>query len=349
VTVVALREFALDLATPLSTAAGDVEVREGLLVRVDLDGTPGVGEATPLSGWTESPADCRAALERAREEGTAPGPDAPAARHAVTLAYRDAVARRRGESVAGSLARGDPAGSVPVNATVGDGDAAETVAAAETAVDAGYRALKLKVGARGVEADVERVRAVAEAVRGRGDGHEDESVALRADANGAWDREAATRGLAALSGLVEYVEQPLPAGDLAGHAALRGVGAPVALDESLTRYGVGDALAAGAADALVLKPMALGGPSRALAAGRAAAAAGVDPVVTTTVDAAVARAGAVHVAAALPNGGERAHGLATAGLLASDLVADPTPVEDGRVAVPEGPGLAGDALDGLLG
>ncbi|WP_435064815.1 mandelate racemase/muconate lactonizing enzyme family protein [Halobaculum sp. EA56] len=369
-TVVALRGFALDLTAPLSTAAGDIAAREGLLVRVDLGGTPGVGEATPLPGWTESLADCRAALERARDEGTPPGPGTPAARHAVTLAYRDAVARRRGESVAASLARdGDAPASVPVNATVGDAGVEGTVAAAERAVGAGYRTLKLKVGARPVAEDVRRVRAVADAVvGGRGDGGSGrETVRLRADANGAWDRAEAREALASLAGLVEYVEQPLPAADLAGHAALRGVGAPVALDESLTRYGVGDALAAGAADAVVLKPMALGGPSRALAVGRAAAHAGVAPVVTTTVDAAVARTAAVHVVAALPDGDEStggadeddgagdegypdvAHGLATGDLLAADLIdEDPVPVEDGRIAVPPGAGLAGDAFDDLL-
>ncbi|MCO8268911.1 o-succinylbenzoate synthase, partial [Haloferax sp. AB510] len=57
-----LREFAVDLRTPLSTASGDIERREGLLVAVDVAGETGVGEATPLPGWTESLADCRDAL-----------------------------------------------------------------------------------------------------------------------------------------------------------------------------------------------------------------------------------------------------------------------------------------------
>ncbi|WP_348608870.1 mandelate racemase/muconate lactonizing enzyme family protein [Halobaculum rarum] len=344
--VVALREFALDLAAPLSTAAGDIETRAGLLVRVDLGDTTGVGEAAPLPGWTESVAACRAALERARDEGTPPGPETPAARHAVTLAYRDAFARRAGCSVAASLARDTPAASVPANATVGDASPVDTVAAAKTAVDAGYRTVKLKVGARDLNEDIERIRAVAGAVDDRVPG--DDAVALRADANGAWDREPAREALAAFDGLVEYVEQPLPADDLTGHAALRGVGAPIALDESLARYGIREVIAAGAADTVVLKPMALAGPSRALAAGRAAAHVGIDPVVTTTIDAAVARTAAVHVAAALPGGSERAHGLATGDLLAADLVdEDPVPVENGRIAVPAGPGLAGDAFDGL--
>lgn len=361
-TVVALRPFALDLASPLSTAGGDIETREGLLVRVDLGDATGVGEATPLPGWTESPTECRTALERARDEGTQPGPEAPAARHGVTLAYRDAFAQRSGHSVAATLARkragaadgdddGIAAASVPVNATVGDGCVGDTVAAAKAAVDSGYRTAKLKVGARAVDEDIERVRAVADAVAA-GDGDEDagdRALALRVDANGAWDRPTGRRALADLEGIVEYVEQPLPADDLAGHAALRGVGAPVALDESLTQYRIGEVIAAGAADAVVLKPMALGGPSRALAAGRAAAQAGIDPVVTTTIDAAVARTAAAHVAAALPDGDERAHGLATADLLAGDVVVeDPVPVLDGRIAVPSGPGLAGRAFDSLV-
>jgi o-succinylbenzoate synthase len=359
VTVAALRPFAFDLASPLSTAAGDIETREGLLVRVDPGDATGVGEATPLPGWTESPAECRAALERARDEGTQPGPETPAARHGVTLAYRDAFARRAGRSVAASLARdragtatGDDHGSaatVPANATVGDGRVGDTVAAAEAAVDSGYRTVKLKVGARAVDEDIERVRAVADAVAAGNEDAGDRKLALRVDANGAWDRPTAQRALADLEGLVEYVEQPLPADDIAGHAALRGVGAPVALDESLTRYGIGGVIAAGAADAVVLKPMALGGPSRALAAGRAAAQAGIDPVVTTTIDAAVARTAAVHVAAALPGGDERAHGLATAGLLAGDVVAeDPVPVLDGRIVVPSASGLASDAFDSVV-
>jgi L-alanine-DL-glutamate epimerase-like enolase superfamily enzyme len=120
---------------------------------------------------------------------------------------------------------------------------------------------------------------------------------------------------------------------------------PIALDETLARRDLDAVLAAEAADAVVLKPMALGGPDRALAAAATALAAGVEPVITTTIDAVVARTAAVHVAAALPD--PAPCGLATASLLADDLAADPCPVTGGAVRVPDGPGLAGDAFDGL--
>ncbi|MFB6092923.1 MAG: mandelate racemase/muconate lactonizing enzyme family protein [Haloquadratum sp.] len=345
--------FALRLNAPLDTAAGRIERREGFLVRVERDGVVGLGEATPLPGWTESRAACQTALASARDEatGTSGGDEptdrpatssvadaAPAARHGIELANADAGARAAEESLAEHLADGSPAATVAVNATVGDGTVSETADATRKAVEAGYDAVKVKVGARDPAVDERRLRRVRDVA---GDG-----VELRADANGAWDRTTAERLLEVAAGLdVAYVEQPLSADDLEGHAALRGRGVDVALDESLAAVRPETALDAAAADVLVCKPMVLGGPVRTRDVARRAAARGVDTVVTTTIDAVVARVGALHVAAALP--ADRACGLATGSRLASDLAPDPAPVEAGRVAVPDGPGLAGDAFDDL--
>ncbi|ESS03501.1 MAG: L-alanine-DL-glutamate epimerase related enzymes of enolase superfamily, partial [uncultured archaeon A07HR67] len=174
------------------------------------------------------------------------------------------------------------------------------------------------------------------------------AVDLRADANGAWDRATARRALDRLAPLdLAYVEQPLPAADLAGTARLRAeTTVPIALDESLAERSVETVLGADAADVVVIKPMALGGPDRALAVACRAREAGVDPVITTTIDAVVARTAAVHVASAVPD--VPACGLATADLLAEALAPDPCPVSDGRIEVPAGPGLAGGAFDELV-
>jgi L-alanine-DL-glutamate epimerase-like enolase superfamily enzyme len=214
--------------------------------------------------------------------------------------------------------------------------------------------VKLKIGARTLTADLERVAAVRAALP---------DTELRADANGAWTPTVARRALSQVATHdLAYVEQPLPAAgsdgnatddeaaDLAAHAALRGAGTgtPIALDESLAHHPVERVLDSGAADVLVLKPMALGGPDRALAAARTARRAGVTPVVTTTIDGAVARAAAVHVAAAIPK--VPPCGLATGDRLAADLLdPDPVPVSAGAIRVPTGPGALGatarDAAD----
>ena len=360
------RPFAVDLTSPLGTARGEITAREGFLVEVgpeDGAAATGLGEAAPLPGWTESPSACESALREVRDEdGSLPDgaldrldpAETPAARHRLALALADAAARDEGRSLAARLAAESdlpaPADAVPVNATVGDGDPETTAAAAVRAVDAGFDCLKVKIGARSLDADAERLRAVREAV---GDG-----TALRADANGAWDPSTARDALDRLAPLdLAYVEQPLPADDLEGAATLRSgqhdpaaagsdPSVPIALDESLPRRGLDAVLDAGAADVVVLKPMALGGPDRALAAAATARAAGVDPVVTTTIDAVVARTAAVHVAAAIPE--VAPCGLATASLLADDLAPDPCRIADGEVPVPDTPGLAGDAFDGLF-
>ena len=332
-------EFSLPLTSPLDTARGPIEHREGLLLRIQDDGDVGLGEATPLPGWTESPSECRAALADLDDVLTDPEralaglDDRPAARHAVALALADLRACRADVPLYRHLAVGDDAGrvdSVPVNATVGDATQDETVAAAEDAVAAGFECLKVKVGARPVDEDVARLRAVRDAVG--------PDAELRADANGAWSREQARDAFAALEDVdVAYVEQPLPADDLGGLADLRGGAVCVAADESLATRSPSAVLDAGAADVLVCKPMALGGPDRTVAAARQARERGVEPVVTTTVDAVVARTAAIHVAAAIP--ARPACGLATAELLERDLGPDRARVVDGRVSVPQTPGL----------
>jgi o-succinylbenzoate synthase len=319
--------FSLPLAEPLETARGRIERREGFLLRVD----GGLGEATPLPGWTESLADCRGALGRAAE-GAVLGDETPAARHGVALARADARAREAGVPLCEHLAD-DPRDAVAVNATVGDHSPAETAERVRQAAERGFGTVKLKVGARAPAADLERVRAARDGA----------DVTLRVDANGAWEYETARRTCDALAGLVEYVEQPTPAADLDALADLRAaVAVPVAADEALAAHGPGAVLDREAADRLVLKPMALGGVGRARTVAERALAAGVDCVVSTTVDAVVARTAAIHLAATLP---ETAHGLATADLLAADLGRDPAPVTDGEITIPDRPGLGIDPAE----
>ena len=185
--------FSLPLTSPLATANGRIEAREGVVVTYDHRGETGVGEATPLPGWTESLPDCRAALDGAADAEATGGHTAamlelaadsvPAARHGFVTALLDADARADGVPLYRWFDADRHCEAVPVNATVGDGDPDATADAVDNAVEKGFDCCKLKVGARSVDADIERVRAVRERV---GD-----ETTLRADANGAWDREQA--------------------------------------------------------------------------------------------------------------------------------------------------------------
>ena len=317
-----VRPFALDLHEPLVTAAGEISVRSGFLVTVDDGGERGVGEACPLAGWTEPYDECRTALTGATPADADSLP--PAARHGVALARLDAGARAEGIPLYRHLGRDARVETLPVNATVGDADPATTRERVTDAVTDGYGCVKLKIANRPLDADLDRIRAARDAAP---------DVDIRLDANGGWTRDTATLAFERLEPFdISYVEQPLSAGDLDGLAALPDTGVDVALDESLYEHGIDAALNADI-DWLVLKPMALGGPDAAVELAGLARGAGVDPVVTTTIDGPIARTAAVHVAAAIPD--VSACGLATGSLLATDSLPDPAPVDDGVVAVPQ--------------
>ena len=334
------QQFSCRLQSPLQTADGTIGRREGFLLRVSDGERFGLGEATPLEGWTESLEDCENALARART-AIESGPNAAleavdataAARHGVALALADLAAKRDANPLYRDLGALERVPRVPVNATIGDGSPTESADAARAAVDAGYECCKVKVGRSDVDADVERLRAVRDAVG--------PSVELRADVNGAWTFDEARRALDSLEDVdLAVLEQPLPAGALEGHAELRGTDVEVALDEGLLEHGVDAILEAEAADAVVLKPMALGGVDVARRVAAWLGEGGCAAIVSTTIDAVVARTAAVHLAASIPN--VRASGVATGSLLAHDLGRDPVFIDRGTAVVPQTKGIGVD-------
>ena len=222
--------------------------------------------------------------------------------------------------------------AVPVNATIGARAPEDIRTAGARARTDGYPAVKLKVGVEEtLEAERLRVAAAREAL-----GPE---VRLRLDANGAWTVAEALAMLAVLERYdLEWVEQPVA--DVAGLAAVRReTRVRIAADES-----VGDAasaralLQADAADLLILKPMSLGGLRPAAEIAQFARSAGAAAVITTTIDAGIGTAAALQLAATLPAPAP-ACGIATASLLAADLVRRSPLIEEGTMRLPEAPGL----------
>ncbi len=262
-----------------------------------------------------------------------------AVRAGAEAAVLDLRGRAIGRPIRDLLGPGGRA-DVAVNGLVAAGtpEAAARDAAALIAI--GYRSLKLKVGRERTLGElVERVAAVRSAIG--------PDVQLRLDANGVWSEAQAIRSLRALGEVEpEYVEQPIAPrlGRVALARVRRASQVPIAADESVTGpIAAARLVREGAVDLLIVKPARVGGPGVGLEIAAGAAAHGVGIVVSTMFETGIGLLGALHVAAALP-GPDRAHGLGTADLLVSDLLAGRQRVADGRLAVPTGPGL-GVALD----
>lgn len=330
----------LKLRRPLQTSYGQLREREAICVRLtDADGVSGYGEAAPLAPYDGVSAQrallalerYAAVLEELPEGGPLTRPleacraadELPQALAAIDLALWDRAGKIRGLPVCRLLVD-DPAAKVNVNATLAATDRAGAAREAEVAAQQGFGCIKMKVG---VGDDAGRVAAVRAAV-----GPE---IALRLDANGAWDPEQAVRSIDALAPAgLELVEEPCH-GLQAIRAVRERVPVRISIDETASEPG---ALGAGVADAVCLKISRCGGISGLLAAATLVRAVGGEPYLASTYDGPLGIAAAVHAAAALSARGPLpACGLATLSMFEGPD--DQLAARKGQIFTPEEPGL----------
>ena len=342
-----LRPFRLALRSAYVAGKVSVRFRAGFLVSLTAGGCTGWGEASPLPGWSRTTLlQTEAALRRGLHDMESPGnsaaravlaslQEAPHARAGIAGAWFDLRARQAGRTLAEFLSTDSgaaPASSVTVNGLVPAAAPLGVEQAARAAAEAGFAAVKLKVGAAEPPLDIDRIRA---ARAGMGPGLE-----LRLDANGAWDESTALDVLGRVQDCdIAFCEEPVN-----GIEAIAAVGkrsaVPVAVDESVRSEADAERALALGVRIVVVKPQALGGPDVALAIAARAREAGASVVVTSFLDSTVGLAHALHVAACVDSTSARppAHGLATASLLAQDVV-EPLPVVSGAMRLPLSPGL----------
>lgn len=182
--------------------------------------------------------------------------------------------------------------------TIGIAPLEEMVAAAKAKVAAGFTALKIKLGVGSLAADLERVQAIAAAVG--------PAVRLRLDANQAWTPKAAMTAAAQLAELrlpIDFIEQPVAAGDLAGLAAVtRASAIPIMADECVHTFADAQAVvAAHAADYVNIKLMKTGGLSTAVKIDDLCAANGIGCMLGCMIESQVSLAAAVAFTASHPN------------------------------------------------
>ncbi|MDD3180562.1 MAG: o-succinylbenzoate synthase [Opitutaceae bacterium] len=212
------KTYRLPLPTPLRTAHGCWNVREGIIVRLEDEiGRVGYGEVAPIPWFgTES-------LEEAdricRELGDS-----------VTDEILDAVPQRFGcvrFALAAARDRGAspfPERRLPVAALLPPGRAGLKKLPKKLA--AGFLAFKWKVGVGEVNSEIAMMDDLLAMMPASG--------RLRLDANGAWSHRLAARWCERCVGRpIEFIEQPIPPADEDG---LRGLAkeypVPIALDES---------------------------------------------------------------------------------------------------------------------
>jgi L-alanine-DL-glutamate epimerase-like enolase superfamily enzyme len=255
-----LVRLALPLKVPYKLAFGAIERFDTILATARLDSGEGTGEATVLSGYTDETIEgswARAKAFAVRLPGLSP----EAAKVLAAAELKDAPFTQTAFISAIEMAEGHPLlaidapVAVPLLVGIEATDEAGIASEIESALAAGARTLKIKVGFD-ADKDLDRVRLIQRLNAGR--------ARLRIDANQGYDRAAALRFARALSPAgIELLEQPCAAADWDSAAEVAKASAvPLMLDESI--YGVADierAAKIGAAF-VKLKLMKLGGLTR---------------------------------------------------------------------------------------
>lgn len=195
----------------------------------------------------------------------------------------------------------------------------------------GFDTVKLKIG-EGEKNDVELVRAVREAVG--------PDIKIRADVNGGWTIGTAKRQLKKMEPYdLEYIEQPLPLEDLAGHALLRkSTSVPIALDESAyILQDVHEIIRNEAADMILLDPHEAGGLTQARKQAALCEAAGMPVTLHSGAELGISLSAYLHFAVSVQNLSLsidcQYHNIS------DDIISEPFDVDGPFAEPPSGPGL----------
>ncbi|MFB6303432.1 MAG: mandelate racemase/muconate lactonizing enzyme family protein [Haloferacaceae archaeon] len=334
-------------------------MESALVVLETPDGERGIGTADPSPGYSrQTAADIVADLDgvlpglvddppatpndlRDRLAGSDAGPNAALA---VETAFLDLHGRRHGLSIADYFG-GARRRTEPLNAWVGFDDPSAMADEAADWHDRGFESCKLKLSGD-PDLDVDRVRTVIDRLGDR--------MAIRADANGAYDVDDALAVARELdgSGLVN-LEQPVPQEDLDGLARVTAATEDLSIgaDEPVTdRLRLFEILKREAADRVKLKVLRLGGVGACQEAIGIANAAGVAPIVGHGFCLSPAGAAEIGLVATREEGSVLRPVESVGPLKAVDEPFEPRlEMDDGRVRLPGGPGhgvrLDDDALD----
>ncbi|UNS99731.1 dipeptide epimerase [Streptomyces tubbatahanensis] len=355
VTDVRTHRVRVPLHTPFVTAVRSTSQVEALLVEIrDEDGRSGWGEAT--ENWRvtgSSIAGAEAAVAgplAAAVTGSDPDDLEPATRalaatvtgnqaavSAVDCALHDLAAARLGVPLGQLL--GTTRRSVATDVTLAVDTPERMRDAAGRRRAEGFTVLKVKLG-RGEHDDLARLTEIAEAAGA--------STVLRVDANQGWTPKQAIRLIRAMEdrGLnVEFVEQPVAAGDLEGLAEVtHAVGLPVMADESV--WSARDALhlvRTRAVDLINVKLAKCGGLRAARHLVALAEASGVGVLFGSMMETHVGVAATAALAATASGGGPVAD-LDAAWWLAHSPVAGGPRYDGAALVLADAPGLGITAL-----
>ncbi len=330
------KEIPFTPAFPLGTSKGPITTRTVWYLIAWHEDRPevrGIGEAALFPGHSkEFPADVRTKLIELCADTTnwqrrlsTDLVDVPSVRFAVEQCLRDLGVSGSKELFASAFTLGQKA--IPINGLVWMGEKATMKQRIREQIDKGFTTVKMKIGAIGIDDELELLKAVRNEYDAR-------TITLRVDANGAFDQRTVSDVLHRLAELeVESIEQPIAPGLYEAMAELcADTPIPIALDEDLIGLNhpdnKRDLLDTVRPLHIVIKPSLVGGWTAAQEWIDLARARGIGWWITSALESSIGLNAIAQWTATLPI--DRAQGLGT-GRVYQDNIPSPLHIDKGAL------------------
>ena len=224
--------------------------------------------------------------------------------------------------------------TLPVLWPIGSGTPEEDAEAIETAIQAGYRTVMIKMGALPVKEEINRMISASQRFGSR--------IAIIADANQGWDFKEAMTFVHGIRGYEpEIIEQPIPASETEKLKPLcDSTACLLSADESLVtgKDAVG-LLRSDAANVFSIKVSKNGGLTRSKEMANLAAAFGVRCLMNSMLEFGITQAASLQVGCTLKNLVNYGHAYMSVMRMSDDITDFEKNITKAVVSVPDGPGL----------
>ncbi|MDG7012596.1 MAG: mandelate racemase/muconate lactonizing enzyme family protein [Nitrososphaerota archaeon] len=338
----------IPLRKPLRTSHLSQKDVDAVLVRLETDdGLQGVGEVTPILGYSAETAGSVDSVIKEQLVKVVMGEDpfrigyiqhkmngalAPGtyqeAKAAIEIALHDILGKALNVPVY-QLLGGRYRESVPVVGWVGLDRPEAMAQQARQLLETKFRAIKVKIG--GSQEDIVRVKSVMDAVGGE--------IEVRADANEAPVPDDILRKLDGFG--LKWIEQPAPRDRLDKLAEIsRRMDTPIMADESAENTNdVYRIASTRAADVVKLKVMRQGGLLETKKCLALLDAAGIQTTIGHGFNLTLGALGEAHVVLSSPEPVEISEIGGPFDKMTDEVAAEQVQIEDGMLVIPKGPGL----------
>jgi muconate cycloisomerase len=329
---------------------GSLDRVDNVIVRIETEeGKIGVGEASPWPCFAENAWSAKAAIDKylgpvligrdpmeveallSLMDATLHDYSFPKA--AIDIALLDLVGKFIGQPIY-AFTGGKVRDNTTISYSIANQDTKKDLDEIRWLLDQGIFVFKIKTGVLPHKDEVSRIEAIRKLLPTTAD--------MRIDFNQGLTRENAIRTCRALEQFEPtFMEQPVAGSDIETMVEITAViDAPIMADESVfSMRNALDVVTRRAADMASIKLMKCGGPTRSSKVAAIFEAAGMACYAGAMWESGIGIAASLHVTAATPNIHYGSDYYIPNYLLLDDLIVESLPIKDGRIFVPDGPGL----------